>query len=151
MTNNNMLTVWRNGAWKIWAMADGNYAANDPDWLVNIPVSTERSDRWPSYEAINYGLIDLREHWREMPSDNRAVTIANIESIAKDMGLCDRDHYIELSRQLIPLYEYLGQFESVTGGQGTLAERVRAVIIHYATQAGRMHKGTGGWAKKERG
>ena len=47
--------------------------------------------------------------------------------------------------ELHELYEYLRQFESITGASGTLLERVRAVIVHYATQAGRMQNRTGGW------
>ncbi|MCJ7559161.1 hypothetical protein MUO79_00905 [Candidatus Bathyarchaeota archaeon] len=31
------ITVWTDGTWKIWANLDAEYAANDPNWLVNIP------------------------------------------------------------------------------------------------------------------
>jgi len=32
-----MITVWKNGTYQIWNETDAIYAANDPDWLVNIP------------------------------------------------------------------------------------------------------------------
>ncbi len=32
------ITVWKNGDWKIWRSLDAYYAANDSDWLVNIPI-----------------------------------------------------------------------------------------------------------------
>lgn len=30
------ITVWKDGTWILWNRTDAYYAANDPDWLVNI-------------------------------------------------------------------------------------------------------------------
>ncbi len=35
-----IITVWKDGSWKIWSSLDAEYAANDVDWLVNIPLSS---------------------------------------------------------------------------------------------------------------
>jgi len=32
------LTVWKDGRWKTWDGLSAQYAANDPDWLVNISL-----------------------------------------------------------------------------------------------------------------
>jgi hypothetical protein len=32
------ITVWQDGTWKLWRSLDAYYAANDPYWLLNIPV-----------------------------------------------------------------------------------------------------------------
>ena len=34
-----VITVWKDGTWKLWDSLDAQYAANDKDWLVNIPIS----------------------------------------------------------------------------------------------------------------
>lgn len=31
-------TVWKNGTWKQWTVADAEFARNDPDWLCEIPA-----------------------------------------------------------------------------------------------------------------
>ena len=36
--NENVITVWRDGTWLLWRNLDAEYATDDPDWLVNIPV-----------------------------------------------------------------------------------------------------------------
>lgn len=37
MDKNYYLTIWQDGTWKIWRQADAGYAANDPNWCVNLP------------------------------------------------------------------------------------------------------------------
>ena len=37
-TDKPIITVWKNGTYKIWRLSDAHYAANDPDWLVNIEL-----------------------------------------------------------------------------------------------------------------
>lgn len=36
-----IITVWKDGTWKLWSTTDAHYACNDknPDWLVNIPIN----------------------------------------------------------------------------------------------------------------
>lgn len=36
--NQQVITVWKNGTWKIWSKGDAHYAADDTNWLVNIPI-----------------------------------------------------------------------------------------------------------------
>lgn len=38
------MTIWNNGTWRLWTATDAHYAANDADWLVNIPLK----------EIVNY-------------------------------------------------------------------------------------------------
>jgi protein-arginine kinase activator protein McsA len=39
------ITVWVNGDWKIWSNLDAEYAANDSEWLVNIPCKEIEESR----------------------------------------------------------------------------------------------------------
>lgn len=34
-----IITVWKDGTYKTWREADAHYAANDENWLVNIPTA----------------------------------------------------------------------------------------------------------------
>ncbi len=40
--NENVITIWKDGTWLVWRNTDAEYAANDPDWLVNISVKVIR-------------------------------------------------------------------------------------------------------------
>ena len=33
-----MITIWKDGTWKVWDRRSAELAANDPDWLVNIEI-----------------------------------------------------------------------------------------------------------------
>ena len=33
------ITVWKDGTYKVWSEGDATYAANDDNWLLNIPLS----------------------------------------------------------------------------------------------------------------
>lgn len=33
-----VITVWKDGHWKLWEEGDAHYATNDENWLVNIPI-----------------------------------------------------------------------------------------------------------------
>ena len=37
-----VITVWSDGTWKCWRAGDAAYAADDPDWLLNIPIDAAR-------------------------------------------------------------------------------------------------------------
>ena len=40
---NETITVWEDGTWKVWRGLDAEYAANDENWLVNIPLALVNS------------------------------------------------------------------------------------------------------------
>lgn len=34
-----LITVWKDGTWRVWTATDAHHAEQDPDWLVMIPLS----------------------------------------------------------------------------------------------------------------
>lgn len=36
--NEQVVTVWKDGTWKVWGAMDAFYAQSDPDYLVTIPL-----------------------------------------------------------------------------------------------------------------
>jgi hypothetical protein len=42
--NEQVITVWKDGTWKVWCAMDGFYAQTDPDYLVTIALKDALKD-----------------------------------------------------------------------------------------------------------
>jgi hypothetical protein len=46
--NEQVVTVWKDGTWKVWGAMDAFYAQADPDYLVTIPAKEITPDVSPT-------------------------------------------------------------------------------------------------------
>lgn len=42
--NEQVVTVWKDGTWKVWGAMDAFYAQTDPDYLVTIAIKEIKAD-----------------------------------------------------------------------------------------------------------
>ena len=64
-----MITVWKDGTWKSWADRDAEIAADDPNWLVNIPEKIKMFDPIKEGDRVNYiGMYVLQ--WDDLKRDH---------------------------------------------------------------------------------
>lgn len=43
-----VVTVWKDGTWKVWGAMDAFYAQSDPDYLVTIALKDMKPDERPA-------------------------------------------------------------------------------------------------------
>ncbi len=53
MKDQKIITVYKDGSWKVWDKPlDATYACDDPDWLVNIPREISEAEVVQKFKAM---------------------------------------------------------------------------------------------------